>query len=365
MRPIIDTHLDLAWSALGWGRDLTLELDALNRGESALTDDDARGHATVSLPELRRAGVAVCLATVLARVRPEAGPDAATSRLSVDHPCPGLAYAAAQGQMAYYRFLAAQGELRVLRTAADLRDHWQRWQDTPAGSKPLGIILAMEGADPIASPAQAGAWWDDGMRVISLAHYGPSRYAVGTGATGPLTPEGASLLAEMERLGMVLDVTHLAEPGFWEALDRFGGPVLASHNNCRALVPGDRQFSDDQLRRLLARGAVIGVAMDAWMLLPGWQTGKTHREAVGLEAVADHVDHLCQLAGDCRHVGIGSDLDGGFGHEQTPHGLDSIADLQKLGALLADRRYSDAQIDAVFHGNWLRFFLEHLPDGSQ
>jgi membrane dipeptidase len=196
---------------------------------------------------------------------------------------------------------------------------------------------------------------------LSLAHYGPSRYAVGSGAEGPLTGEGRQLLAEMERVGMILDVTHLSEPGFTEALELFRGPLMASHNNCRALVPGDRQFSDEQIGRLVERDTVIGVAMDAWMLHPYWQKGRTPHDVVRIDAVCDHIDHICQLSGDCRHAAIGSDLDGGYGTEQTPAGLDSIADLQKLGEILARRGYSDEDIDGVFHGNWLRFFERCLP----
>ena len=160
---------------------------------------------------------------------------------------------------------------------------------------------------------------------------------------------------------MILDVTHLSDESFSEALDRFDGPVMASHNNCRALVPGQRQFSDEQIRRLVARGAVIGVACDAWMLYPDWKIETMPRETVKLEAVAEHIDHICQLAGNCRHAGIGSDLDGGYGTEQTPLGLDTIADLQKLAAILSSRDYSDADIDAVCHSNWLEFFRRRLP----
>jgi len=377
MRLIFDTHLDLAWNAVGWDRDLTRPVAEINLAEAEMRDHAARGHATVSLPEMRRGGVAVCLATVLARVNPQCRRKGDGANLperpggcfaqispvpfSLDHAHPAAAHAAARGQLAYYRLLEAQGEVTLLHTAADLASHWQRWQQDPADDLPVGIILAMEGADPIVSPEQAEAWWADGLRSLSLAHYGRGRYAVGTGRSGPLAAEGRRLLMEMDRLGMVLDVTHLAEPGFSEALGLFRGPVMASHNNCRALVPGDRQFSDEQIRRLIERDAVIGVALDAWMLYPGWEIGRTSREVVGIEAVGDHVDHICQLAGDCRHVGIGSDLDGGYGTEQTPTGLDTIADLQKLAEVLAGRGYSEENVDAVFHGNWLRFFRRHLP----
>ena len=361
MKPIFDAHLDLAWNALSWGRDLARELATINAAESAMSDHVARGRATVSLPEMRRAGVAVCLATVQARVRPDAYPADGYGRLGLDYPTREAAFAVGQGQLAYYGLLEDQGQVTILRTASDLAAHWDRWQHGPNAEPPVGLILAMEGADPIVNPAQAEAWWRQGMRAVSLAHYGPSAYAVGTGASGPLSPEGIELLAEFRRLGMVLDVTHLAEPGFSEALDRFDGPVMASHNNCRALVPGDRQFSDEQLRRLVDRDVVIGVAMDAWMLWPGWRHGSSSGDVVGLEAVADHVDHICQLAGNVRHVGIGSDLDGGYGTEQTPRDLETIADLGRLGQILAGRGYGDRDVDAVFHGNWIDFFGRQLP----
>ena len=361
MKLIIDTHLDLAWNALGWGRDLTSELAELNRREAGMTGQ-GRGRATTCLPEMRRGGVAVCLATVLARVKPELRSAEGPGRVSIDYPSPEIAYAAAQGQLAYYRLLEQQGEVRMLRTASDLEAHWHQWQQGDPSCLPIGIILAMEGADPIVDPAQAEAWFGDGLRSVSLAHYAKCRYAVGTGESGPLAQQGIELLAQFDRLGMILDVTHLSEPGFSEALDRFAGPLMASHNNCRALVPGDRQFSDEQIERLIARDAVIGVALDAWMLHPGWEIGKTSPEVVGLEAVAEHVDHICQVAGNCHHAGIGSDLDGGYGTEQTPRDLDTIADLQKLADLLAAHGYGEQEIDAVFHGNWLRFFRQHMPD---
>ncbi len=248
----------------------------------------------------------------------------------------------------------------MIRTAGQLDEHWRNWSADPANT-PIGYILAMEGADPIVDVDHAAAWWELGLRSVNLAHYGKSRYAVGTGGDGPLTPDGVLLLEEFERLGMILDATHLSDTSFFQALDAFGGPVLASHNNCRALVPDGRQFSDEQVRLLIDRGAVIGAALDAWMLFPGWIRGQTTRDVVALDAVADHIDRVCQLAGNARHAAIGSDLDGGFGTEQVPTGLDRISDLQKLDGILSARGYPPKDIDAIFHGNWLRFFREHLP----
>ena len=248
----------------------------------------------------------------------------------------------------------------MIRTSSDLDTHWERFM-TGNQNEPIGYIPAMEGADPIVEPSQAVEWWNLGLRSVNLAHYGKSRYAVGTGDDGPLTREGAQLLKEFEQLGMILDATHLSDTSFYQALDIFHGPVLASHNNCRALVPDGRQFSDQQIRMLIERDAVIGSALDAWMLVPGWVRGRTSREVVGLEAVADHIDHVCQLAGSHRHAAINSDLDGGFGTEQSPIGMDRISDLHDLGEILARHGHADSAIDDIFHGNWLRFFRKNLP----
>ncbi len=361
MRPLIDGHLDLSWNALSWGRDQQLPLDELNAREAGMTDHPCRGRATTSLDEMKRGNIAVCQATVLVRSKPDLRKPEGHSRLSLDHPSQEIAHAVGQGQLAYYKVLEQQGHIKFLQTVEDLDAHWASWQEKGPQANPVGIILAMEGADPIVNPAQAEQWFNAGLRSVNLAHYGKSHYAVGTGDDGPLTPKGIELLKEFERLGIILDATHLSDTSFYEALDRFSGPVLASHNNCRTLVPNGRQFSDDQIKRLIARGAVIGAALDAWMCIPGWTIGTTTREIVNLENVADHIDHVCQLAGNVNHIAIGSDLDGGFGTEQVPTGLDRISELQKFEDILARRGYSSEALDAVFFGNWLRFFRQHLP----
>jgi membrane dipeptidase len=371
MRLIFDSHLDLAWNALSYNRDQTDPLDEINHREDGMSDFRGRGRATTCLPEMRRGGFAACLGTILVRAKRHVQPASGHRRIDLDHASPAIAYAVGQGQLAYYRLLETQGELRMLRRSGELRDHWSQWvrhaEQLPEGglpptqSPPVGMVLAMEGADPIAAPGQLARWWEDGLRSLMLAHYGQSHYAVGTGESGPLTSWGIQVLDEMRRVGMILDATHLCDESFLEALERFDGPVMASHTNCRALVPGGRQFSDEQLQILLERDAVIGVALDAWMLVPGWQRGVSTPDGLTLEAVADHIDRICQMAGSARHAAIGSDLDGGFGHEQTPSDVKSIADVGRLGDVLSERGYRPEDVDLILHGNWLRFFLEHLP----
>ena len=362
MRLLIDAHLDLAWNALSFNRDQTLSVQEVNRRESHMTDLRCRGHATTTLPELRRARVAVCVATLLARGGPDQQSKVTHHRTDLDFATASIAYAMAQGQLAYYRLLEQQGLVRMISTAGQLDAHWERWQADPEGQEPIGIILSMEGADPIVHPGQLQQYWDQGLRAVGPAHYGQSHYAYGTGVSGPLSLQGIELLREMERLGVILDVTHLCDESMGQALELFPGPVLASHHNCRALVPGDRQLTDPQIRLLIQRDAVIGAALDAWMLRPGWIRGQSTPEGLTLAAVADHTDHICQLAGNTRHVAIGTDLDGGFGTEQTVSDLETIADVHKLETLYQARGYSDSDIDAIFHANWLRLFRRALPD---
>jgi len=357
---IFDAHLDLAWNALSWDRDLTISLAASREAERTMTDHPARGRGTVTLPEMRRGDVGLCLATLLSRARPGQVALKGRTRRELDHRNQHLACADARGQLGYYRLLEELGEISLITSSRSLDQHLASWQQ--GDHSRIGVIVAMEGADPIVSPAQADQWFADGLRCVGLAHYGRSAYAVGTGDAGPLTPAGVELLRQFDRLGMIVDLTHSSDPSFFQAIDTFGGPVFASHNNCRFLVPGDRQYSDEQIKLLIRRGGVIGVACDAWMLTPNYQRAVTPRDAVTLNHVAEQIDHICQLAGNRDHAAIGSDLDGGFGTEQVPADLDSIADLQKLIPILHSRGYTDPDIAAIFHGNWLRFFRQSLPN---
>ena len=355
----VDAHLDLAWNALDWNRDLALTVTAIRQREAELgVKGKARGVNTVSLPAMRQGGVGLAVATLLARLyRSDLVPG-----LQRYESMPG-AHGAARGQHAWYEAMCRQGQLRQICYQRELAGHVALW-NRPGGpeTEPLGFILSMEGADPILFPEEIDLWWGLGLRIIGPAHYGPSTYANGTGCVGGFFPPGRAFLKAMRRVGMILDVTHLADEAFDQAMAWFDGPVMASHHNCRALVDDQRQLTDDQIRSLIGRGAVIGAAMDAWMLVPGWQRGQSTVEStgVGLRHVADHIDHICQLAGNVRHVGIGSDLDGGFGREQSPGDLDTIADLGKLSEILNQRGYSSTDREAIAHGNWIRFFRQTL-----
>ena len=357
MRLIVDAHLDLAWNAMSFNRDLTEPVKQIRERERAMEDHPARGKCTVAFGEMKQGAVGACVGTLLARAKRDVAPAAGFKRTDLDVGTQEIASAVARGQMAYYREMESAGQVRLITTAGQLKAHCQGWK----AEKGVGVILSMEGADPIVDPKRAQWWWEHGLRAVGLVHYGKGHYAMGTGEAGPLTRRGVELLKEFERLGMIVDLTHCSDESFLEVLDQFGGRVLASHHNSRALAAHQRQLSDEQFKLLIARGAVVGVALDSWMLGDGWKRGQTPRETVTLHTLADHIDHYCQMAGNCRHVGIGSDLDGGFGAEQSPAEIDTIADMQKLEPILSKRGYSDADIDAVFHGNWLRFFAEALP----
>ncbi len=356
---IFDAHLDLAWNAIDWNRDLRLPSTKIRQIEQdAGMTDKGRCCNTVSFPDLRRGKVCIFIATLLPRLL-RIGAMPAIQRYS----SMAAAYGAAYGQLAYYRGLEQEGLLRPIRDWPMLEAHVRQWQkDEESTSLPLGYILSMEGADPVLRPDQVEEWFQAGLRIIGPAHYGVSPYAHGTSTEGGLFEQGPALLREMERVGMILDVTHLSDQCFTEALDIYHGPVLASHHNNRTLVPNQRQLTDEQTKRLIERKAVIGIALDTWMLYPNWVRGVTKAE-VKLETMVDHIDRVCQLAGNVRHVGIGTDLDGGYGREQSPTDLDTIADLQRVPDMLRRRGYKEADIEGIMYGNWVRFFREAWTRG--
>ncbi len=373
-----DGHLDIAMNALGYERDPSLAVDVIRAREADPRPGDGRNTCTTSLHELRAAGFGVCVTTLLARAKPWVAPGRTTRRAMGDWPTQDMAHAQAAGQLAFYHRLEARGQVRILTSAAALGTHAMAWDADPAGT-PVGLILTFECADPVVEPDQLEWWHRRGVRTLMLTHFGQGHYAAGNPSDdsanvhdvdGPVTPRGRALLAEMQRLNMPLDLTHLSDTSVRDVLQHFGGPVYSSHSNCRALAPRQRQLTDAVIRAIAKRGGVLGVVTYFGFIQRGASTGHyppdggppTH--GVTLDHLVDHIDHICQIAGNRRHVALGSDLDGGYGAEECPHGLDRHRDILKLGELLSARGFSDDDVAAFFGGNWLRFFQATLPCGE-
>lgn len=359
----IDAHLDLATNAITLNRDLTKSAHDIRAREKQLnwTDTQDRGHGTVSLPELRKGNIGLVVATIISRFS-ASGQKLASIHLPGWH-SPEQAYAYGQGQLAWYRVMEDAGEMIQIVSWAQLQNHLALWSDHTIANekKPIGYILSLEGADSVVNLNYLEKYYAQGLRAIGPAHFGPGRYAPGTHSDGSgLTTLGKSLLKEMDRLNIILDVTHLTDKGFFEAMELFKGTVWASHQNCRAVVQGERQFSDEQIKMLIERGSVLGGALDNWMLYPDYKLNTASTEALGinLEKLVDHFDHICQLAGNCNHIAFGTDLDGLFGTEQSPYDLDTIADITKYHEILTRRGYTEEDKKKIFHGNWLRLLKE-------
>lgn len=355
----IDAHLDLATNAITLNRDLTKPVHSIREKEKRLDwkDRKDRGNGTVALPELRKGNIGLVVATIISRYSAEGNPLASLSLPGWHSPAQAFAYA--QAQLAWYNVMEQQGEMVQIANREQLNNHLALWANTSISNikRPIGYILSLEGADSIVDLHYLEKYYQQGLRAIGPAHYGPGRYAAGTHSDGSgLTAIGKELLVEMDRLGIILDVTHLTDKGFYEALDIYKGTIWASHQNCRALVPGERQFSDEQIKLIIERDGVIGGALDTWMLAPDFKIGKDNPKelGIGLEKLVDHFNHICQLAGNCLHIGFGTDLDGLFGTEQSPADLDTIADIVKFEDILAKRGFKPEDINKIFSGNWLR-----------
>ena len=356
MKFIFDAHLDLSMNAIEWNRDYRLKTNTIRRLEKGMNDLPGRELSTVSFPELRNGNIGLCVGTLIARyVKPKNSLPGWNSQEQ--------AWAHTQGQLAWYKEMESQKELVQINSKSRLKKHLNQWKSNPI-STPLGYVLSLEGADSIISMDHLERMYNMGLRAIGPAHYGPGIYAYGTDSSGGIGKKGKLLLKKIEELKLILDVTHLCDLSFWETLEFYQGPIWASHSNCRKLVNNERQFDDSQIRILIDHNAVIGMAFDAWMMTPNWERGKTKPSDKGLliESIVDHIDHICQLSGNTDHVMIGSDLDGGFGKEQCPEDLDTIADLQNLGHILNRRGYSVIDIEKILSKNGILFLQKHLPN---
>lgn len=351
---LIDAHLDISTNAIEWNRDYRMSVYDIRKSEKGMTDKIDRGKGTVSFPELRKGNIGLVVATQLARFNQNNGnlPGAGWNS-------PHQAWAMSQAQIAWYQAMEMEGEMIQINNLPTLENHVNLWMDEAKDNagKPIGYILSLEGADSLINLSYLEKAYQYGLRIIGPAHYSTGRYASGTGTTDGFTSSGKDLLKEMDALNMILDATHLTDKGFSEAMDLFQGSVWASHHNCRALVPHQRQLSDEQIKILIDRKAVIGGCFDAWMMKPNFTQRVSIPAEFGIkiETIIDHYDHICQIAGNSLHCAIGSDLDGTYGTEQSPSDMDTIADLQNLKGLLSKRGYSQEDIENIFHKNWLRF----------
>lgn len=352
-RIIFDAHLDLSMNAMEWNRDLRWTVDQIRGSEEGMTDKPDRSKGTVSFPSMREGRVGIFVATQIARTMKPG------SNLPGWH-SQEQAWAQTQAQLAWYKAMERSGDLIQIKNKKELEDHLKNLKSSKTDMR-LGYILSLEGADSIIDMHHLEIAYEYGLRAIGPAHYGPGIYAQGTDSTGGLSLKGKELLVQMQKLNIILDISHLCDDSFREAMNLYNGPVWASHSNCRAIIQHNRQISDEQIKELIRRDSVIGIALDAWMLVPGWERQKLSPESANLklEAVIRHIDHNCQISGNSRHVGIGSDLDGAFGKEQCPLDIETIADLQKIGILLEEKGYLEEDIQNILSLNWINFLARN------
>ena len=324
---IVDAHLDLSYNALA-GRDVLRPAAEQADGRTPIP--------TVGLPDLARGGVGLVCATVFCAP----SFDGHAGYTTADE-----AHAEGQRHLQWYQTQEAAGRLHFVRTRSDLDGDGQR------------AVLLMEGADPLRHGDDVAAWHAAGLRAVGLAWRG-TRHAGGTGCPGPLTAEGLALVAHLDRYAIIHDASHLAEESFWQLMDATAGPVMASHSNCRAIVPTDRQLSDEMIRAIVGRGGIIGINFFDKFLLPPDQYG--HRRATLADVVA-HVRHVCDLAGDATHVGLGTDMDGGLGRDEIPIEVTTSGDLPRVAEALAAGGFDDAAVAGIMGGNWVTYFARHLP----
>lgn len=354
---IVDAHQDIAYNAVCFGRDYR-ESALKKRQEEAGSEVVARnGLATLGLPESIVGRTALVFATLF--VAPESRQPQPWSCLSYSDP--REAYELASRQLDYYHRLADEDErVDLVRNQAGLDSVLERWgKDTSLLGRKQGLVILMENADPIIEPQQFGEWYERGVRIVGPA-WKATRYCGGTGDPGPLTPLGHELLEVMADMNVILDLSHMAEEAFLQAVDIYDGAIIASHSNPRSFCDSDRHLSDEMIRLLASRGGVMGIVMSNHFLNGEWRRSDG-KNAVTLTRVVDAIDHVCQLTGSAAHVGIGSDFDGGFGAESIPLEFDTVADLWQLRDALSERGFSQDNVAAILGGNMLRKLRESLP----
>lgn len=360
---IIDSHQDLAWNMLTYGRDYTRSVKETRRIEAGTNAPERNGDCIVGWPEYQQGRVAVVFSTLYAT--PAKKKDSGDI---IYYKNAESAHRLYRDQVDIYRKLADShpDKFRLISSTPELDsviEHWSTPQQNDSGH-PVGLIYLMEGAEGIRSPQELSEWWELGLRMIGLAWTG-TRYCGGTDEPGPLTDEGRKLISAMADYNFILDLSHMDEAAAYESLDRYEGPVMATHANCAALMQGsnsNRHLPDRVIRGLIEREGVIGLIPLNSFLKVGWnRKNGSRREEVLLDVLIAHIDHICQMAGNANHAAIGSDFDGGFGLQSIPPELDSIADLPLIATKLMQRGYTETDAANVLGGNWLRFLRKNLP----
>lgn len=233
---IVDGHEDIAFNVLTFNRRFTESVSTTRVCETG--HGQAQGVCTLALPELRAGGVGLVFGTLFAL--PAHAQDTGVV-IKQGYRTADEAHQQALDQLAVYRELTHQADIRVIENQRDLATLIADRQAVAASEQtdlPLGIVLLMEGADPIRTPAETGWWQEQGIRIVGPA-WQATRYCGGTNQPGPLTNAGRALMHELSHAGLILDISHMAEESFWSALELFEGTIIASHSNCRVLTAPD------------------------------------------------------------------------------------------------------------------------------
>ena len=340
-----DAHLDLAYLT-ELGRDMHAPL-AECRGKLL--------PAAVTLPSLREGGVRACLGTIFTEaIEPGSETDAPEAAYPVGD---GLAaWRAGMRQLKLYHAWRDGGAIRLMRR----RDAEVRIE-AGEGDAPLLLGILMECADPIETPDQLDEWVEGGVIAVGMAWWRGSRYAGGNGKGEGLTAAGRELAARMDELGVVHDLSHLSQRATAELLEQTGEVVMASHSNCRMLLGGEneehwqRHLSDETIAEIGRRGGVVGLNLVRNFIKAGLDRNDPKDRPSVAETLA-HVEHVCEVMGHKRGIGLGTDMDGGIKATDLPAGIDQPRDLVKLCEGLRDRGWSDAEVEGFAWGNWARFW---------
>lgn len=357
---VLDAHQDIAYNALCYGRDYRRSTWETRQAETDPAVIARRGSATLGLPDALLGRVGLVFSTIF--VAPHDGDDNSPWS-GFSYKTPQEAYKLGSSQVDYYNRLADETDkVRLVKTQADLDAVLASWgEGKEVGDHQQGLVLLMENADPILEPQQFEEWYERGVRMVGPAWTG-TRYAGGTGEPGPLTKLGYELLDVMASFNAMLDLSHLAEEACLQSLDHYEGVIIASHSNPRKFRNTDRHLTDEAIRRLAERDGVMGIVLFNRFLSDDWQSGDP-KSKLPLSVVLDAIDYVCQLTGSAKHVGIGSDFDGGFGRESIPDGLDSVGDLLNIGEALRKRGYAETDVEGILGGNMLRKLRQVLPIG--